>query len=119
MGFGRETGILITDVLKGRNVTQLAKYCYELHLCNLFAAVTGIDMREGDLILEVVVGVLEAQQYRDDNKVMFNILNSETDNYYANFNRESANTSVTQLHFIFFNFHLFSYLGAFLTCFGL
>ena len=83
---------MITDVLKGRKVTQVAKYCYELQLCNLCAATTGIDMQEGDLILEVLVGVLEAQQHRDNNKVMLNILNSETDNYYANFNCESAST---------------------------
>lgn len=79
LGFDRETGILIMDVLKGRKVTQLAKYCYELQLCNLFAAITGIDVQEGDLILTVVVGVLEAQQYWDDYKVMLNILNAETD----------------------------------------
>lgn len=99
------------EVLKGRKVTQLARYCYELQLCNLFAAITGIDMQKGDLILEVGVGVLEAQQYRDDNKVMLNTLNSETDSYYANFDCKSANTSVTQLHFIAYFPFVFIFKG--------
>lgn len=99
LGFGGETGILITHVLKGRKVTRLAKYCYELQWCSLFASITGIDEEAGDLIFEVVE-VLEAQQYRVDNKVMLNIMNSETNSYYANFYCKSANTSVTQLHFV-------------------
>lgn len=115
LGFGRETGILITDVLKGKKVTRLAKYCYELQWCSLFASITGIDKEEGDLIFEVVVGVLEAQQYRVDNKVMLNIMNSETNSYYANFDCKSANTSVTHLHFVvyfpfIFIFRRISYL---------
>lgn len=52
LGFGGETGILITHVLKGRKVTRLAKYCYELQWCSLFASITGIDEEAGDLFLK-------------------------------------------------------------------
>lgn len=67
----------------------------------------GLICRKGDLILEV--GVLEAQQRKDDDNVMLNILNSGRDSYYANFYCESANTDpVTFVLFFFFFWFVWS-----------
>lgn len=49
-------------------------------MCNRFAPVTGTDIQEGDLMLEVAMGLLKAHQHRDNNKVILNILNSENGN---------------------------------------
>lgn len=60
----------------------------------------GLICRKDDLILEV--GVLEAHQYKDNDKVMLNMLNSGSDSYYANFYCESANTQPVTFAFLFF-----------------
>lgn len=60
----------------------------------------GLICRKDDLILEV--GVLEAHQYKDNDKVMLNMLNSGSDSYYANFYCESANTQPVTFAFFFF-----------------
>lgn len=59
----------------------------------------GLICRKDDLILEV--GVLEAHQYKDNDKVMLNMLNSGSDSYYANFYCESANTHPVTFAFFF------------------
>lgn len=87
----------MVGVLKGNNIPQLHKYCYELQLCNLFTFITGIGTQEGDLILK---REQECSKHGNVGMIlrMLNILSSETDNYNANFTCETANTPVTQLH---------------------
>lgn len=92
--FGRKRSIWMVGVLKGSNIPQLHKYCYELLLCNLFTSITGIGIQEGDLILK------KEQECSKLSNIgmtlrMLNILSSETDNYNANFTCEPANTPVT------------------------